>query len=723
MLLGFATALILLLPGATPVAAQNNDQGKSNVIEDTFDDSYGYDEPAIDDVAEELERRAGRPIELHTTTATELARLPGISLPTALRVLDAVDAGHATTMAAIDSLAGLTAEEVAILEAFTVLTDRTRNAERRLPEIEIRARVLRDLQTRAGYRNPLLRVLQQPDSASPKRVRPDTIAIGSAYLGTPEAVLVSAEATWPNFALEAAFEKDAGEAILAHDTLGYRYQALESVRADSLPTLAQARLAAFVSASFTATIGNTHLVLGDYRATFGQGLVLWLGREGAKGTDVLAAPRKNGGGIRGYSGADEANFLRGAAIVHDRRDRWGNGWDAEAFVSHRYHDAASLSATDSDNTVVVQSLRDNSYRRTRSELRHSATVIETLIGGHAGITRRAWSLGLTGYESAIVTTVDSGLQSPATTSRAAMLGAHGHASLPSGELFGELAWSSSRTIGGLGGFHTALGAIRIVLAVRWLPPDFITLHGSGFGESPTAQRNERGLYLGFNTRLTTGLSVRGYADLFHVPAPTPTMPIPYHGSDGLLRVEYQPMPNCTVTMQARSRTKPEVRRPADSLDRDRRRITPRTATTGRLEARYRPNGGRWELRARLDRSHVAYDAIEPSANGFGTSVAIAWHPTAALAFGARVALFDTDADAPLFATEYELPGRLRTVAMAGLGQHILVTARWRVSDHVSLAGVFGATAYSDRYRISPGTTQQIDGAVGSWCGLQASARW
>jgi hypothetical protein len=71
------------------------------------------------------------------------------------------------------------------------------------------------------------------------------------------------------------------------------------------------------------------IAIGDYQATFGQGLTMWSGLAFGKSADVMNV-KKSAIGLRPYTSVDENRFLRGAATtVAIKR------FEATAFVSRK----------------------------------------------------------------------------------------------------------------------------------------------------------------------------------------------------------------------------------------------------------------------------------------------------------------------------------------------------------------------------------------------------
>lgn len=123
------------------------------------------------------------------------------------------------------------------------------------------------------------------------------------------------------------------------------------------------------------------LLVGDFKAGFGEGLVLNNGFLFDKTTTTLW--RTNG--IRPHRATDEVNFLRGAAATLD----FGSHWTVNALYSYRRLDA-SVAA---DNTVST--ISTSGLHRTSGELEHKGSLGSHTTTFHADWHNIHWHAGAT----------------------------------------------------------------------------------------------------------------------------------------------------------------------------------------------------------------------------------------------------------------------------------------------------------------------------------------
>lgn len=125
-----------------------------------------------------------------------------------------------------------------------------------------------------------------------------------------------------------------------------------------------------------------HLLIGDYRLSFGQGLVVNTDFNLSNTSDVMNIGRKAGGIKRHYS-TGEANHFRGIASLFNI-----NTVDISVFYSQREVDASADDST-------IYSLKTDGYRRTPNDLLKKNQAQTRVVGGNIQWKNDFLSLGLT----------------------------------------------------------------------------------------------------------------------------------------------------------------------------------------------------------------------------------------------------------------------------------------------------------------------------------------
>ena len=125
--------------------------------------------------------------------------------------------------------------------------------------------------------------------------------------------------------------------------------------------------------------GKLHtLVLGNYKASFGYGLVMNMGFSMGKYTSFSTLNRA-GKGLSKYTSMNETNYLQGAGASW----KWKNRWLLTGFVSFRNQDATV------DNECIT-TLKTDGYHRLKKDMEKKNTVFNTLVGSNLTYTRRAY---------------------------------------------------------------------------------------------------------------------------------------------------------------------------------------------------------------------------------------------------------------------------------------------------------------------------------------------
>lgn len=339
------------------------------------------------------------------------------------------------------------------------------------------------------------------------------------------------------------------------------------------------------------------LVAGDYRISFGQGLVLWNGGLARKGAEVVGAPVRSGGGIRPFTSSGEGAAMRGAALT------WGGRLQASLFYSQRRHTA---SARGPGTSGPPQS---TGYHRTPAERENRGRLGRQVYGGRMQWHFRGGLLGLTGYRMRYDLAVDPG-DAPWQRDRFrgrthAVAGLDASWSVGPALLFGEAARSANGAWGVAAGVEGRVDpATGISALYRNYGPRFQSPLGGGFGEGSGAPRNEEGFYLGLTHRAAPGLELRGYMDLFRFPGPRFAVRRPSGGREWLARLHYRWGSGGEVYLQLRSSRRLEEYTGEDAAGRKVRLPGTAGRATLRLNLQYQAHPA-VRLRTRLEFSRGA----------------------------------------------------------------------------------------------------------------------
>jgi len=284
------------------------------------------------------------------------------------------------------------------------------------------------------------------------------------------------------------------------------------------------------------------IVLGDYRANFGQGLVLHPEFSMGKSSYVLnVAPRNSG--LKKFSSTDEYNFFRGGGATV----RLGK-FDLTAFYSNKMIDGDTINGT-------FPTIIKTGYHRTLDELAKKQTVNQQIIGGNATYTNMNLQIGFT----AVHTRLDNSLVPDKSVYNHFYFS--GDNQTTGGifyryrwkklNLFGETAMTGNGALATLNGcYFNPASQVSLVVLQRYYSPEYDTFYASGFA-SGSRINNEFGIYIGAEVRPFKKWKFAAYADNYRFPWPKFGVDAPSLGQDYLLQADFATRKNLTMYWRLR----------------------------------------------------------------------------------------------------------------------------------------------------------------------------
>lgn len=685
--------IFLLLGVGLPLAAHGqalpDTLGAPPSTEELLDD-LDPEEADLEQLADVLDDLAENPLDVNTASADELAQIPAFGPALALTLVAfRTQFGPFASLPELQAVEGITPtvylaarpylrigqdEQVARAPASRYPTFPSWQALRNDLRVTLLQRITRRLDLGRGY---------------------DADTTRTTYLGSPERIYTRARATVRNhLSLNLTLEKDPGERFgwePGRATYGYDYVSAH---------------AALHNAGRLRT-----LVVGDYVATFGQGLAFWRGSAFGKGSSPVRPLVRFGRGIIPYGSTDENAFFRGAAATL----RITPDLSATVLASRRTLDANLLQPDTTafpDRVVGATSLSLSGLHRTPSELADKDAVREDLVGGALTWEVGTAQLGLTGYRSRFDRPFQTGdalyQQFLFSGTSASFASLHGSVFLGDLLVFGEAGRAPGGTVGGLGGLQARLSSVvDLLVLARHFPRDFVSLHGYAFGERTGATQNETGYYLGLELRPTSGWRVAGYVDQYRFPWARFGVPRPSTGWDALLLAEHRPRRWFSYTVQGRTETREAGTTVTDGLGRVFDAVQPETRQSLRVHADYQFSR---RLRVRARAEGVRFAAPD-AADAYGVLLYqdIRWQLLRTLQADLRVALFDTDSyDARVYAYENDLLYTFAVPAFSGRGQRLYALLRWTPYDGLLVQGKVGLTRFEDVATVGSGL-DEVDG--------------
>ena len=464
-------------------------------------------------------------------------------------------------------------------------------------------------------------------------------------------------------------EKDAGEPFAAlHNRYGYDYY------------------------SFYLLLQNCgrlkSLAVGNYRLSFGQGLVM--STDYLMGKTIYASSFNNrSAGIKSHSSTDEYNYFRGVATTVALTKRLS----VSAFYSHRNMDGV---VTDGEITSVYKT----GLHRSRKEADKKNLLTSQSTGGNVSYQQNHIRLGITG-----VYYVFNRPYEPELTgySKYNIHGNHFYNlgidyayrwrrfSFQGETAIGKQGWASLNRLQ-----YSPVQDIQFMLIHRFYSYDYWAMYAHSFGEGSTVQ-NEQGYYVGLETTPFSHWRFFVSFDLFSFPWKKYRINKPSRGTDGLIQATFTPRTNLSMYLKYRYKQK----------ERD------LTGSKGTLtlpifhhQLRYRLNyslNDVFSSRTTLDYNHFHFQDRAANIGYQVTQMISSQLPWARLFADVQGSYFYTDSyDSRVYASEKGLLYTFYTPSFQGCGFRYSIRLRYEPNKHWLFITKFGETVYLDRNEIGSG---------------------
>lgn len=463
-------------------------------------------------------------------------------------------------------------------------------------------------------------------------------------------------------------EKDAGEPFFAlHDRQGYDYYSFYLLLKGwgRLETLA----------------------VGNYRVSFGQGLVLGNG-FGLGKTFSLATAEYRTEGFRKHSSSDEYNYFRGVGGTV----RLVSRWRVSAFYSHR-----DLDGVVEDGEIT--SIYKTGLHRTAKEAAKRHAFVMQAAGGNVAYGGRHLKVGVTGlyyfFDRPYEPTLRKYARYNLRGNRFYNVGVDYAYRSGRWALVGEAA-KGKQGYAFLNQLrYQAGGQYKVMLIHRYYSHDYWGMFARSFGES-SALQNENGWFLAGEASPFARWRFFGGIDLFSFPWWKYRISKPSQGVDGLFQVTFTP--NRRWSMYTNYRLK---RKERDVTGSGGETILP----TLHHKVRYRLSyaQGLWSLRTTVDYNRFVQAPLQCSQGWQVTQMCGVRLPFLPLAVTLQGTYFHTDDyDSRVYAYEKGLLYTFYTPSFYGRGFRFSAHLRYDFRDWLMLIAKFGQTLYQDRKEIGSG---------------------
>ena len=420
-----------------------------------------------------------------------------------------------------------------------------------------------------------------------------------------------------------------------------------------------------------------NLHFGNYRLSFGQGLVMNTNFSLGKTSDAVNIHQKNSG-IQRHVSTNESQYFSGVAGTLRRRNV-----RISLFYSCRNQDATAEDAT-------ISTFKTDGYHRTYNDLLKRDAVQVTMYGGHAEWQKDRWSLGLTGLQYDFG---DQTLNPDPRPYNVFYLRGKSHSNLGVNYGYrskkmnfqGEMAMDNSGKMSNISNllFRPA-GFIDGVFSFRYYDRQYNALYGKGFAESGAIQ-NEIGFYSGFRLHLLRKWELSTYYDLFIFPWLRYGISTPSSGKDFLLRLKYNFHSDSRMELRYRFKEKQ-----ANNL--------PYEQNRWRYQCHYSLSK---LLKINIELNYNQYKNQTKHANGWSWMQTLSYWPISdRFQLDIGVMYFQTDDwDTRISGFEKNILYAFSYPAYYGQGLRYYAVAKWKIAKPLTLYLKCGSTHYFDRESI------------------------
>lgn len=509
--------------------------------------------------------------------------------------------------------------------------------------------------------------------------------VSSRYLGDPNTIYLRFRIQHArDFSLGITLDKDAGEPF-AWDRRTARYGFN------------------FFSFHFTRYyVGKWKtLTMGDFQASFGQGLVFGAGYTLGKGAETVPTVRRSSIGILPYTAAMEFGFFRGIGATRQLKN-----WQVSIIAAHNARDGRISLAADTLETQMetISSFNQSGLHRTSSELSTKNQFRESNLGGNVQYSHPSgkWQVGasslLTHFDRPWIRAPQAYNQFEFNGQQNSVSSIYLNYSWKNVIFFGESAISQSGGTGSVFGFVSSLSK-QVDFSFLWrkYDPNFHSFYASGFSEN-TRPINEQGMYLGIQIRPEKRWEINAYSDFFRFPWLRYRVYSPSEGYEWLARLTFQPSRTTTAFIQLREEQKD--RNLSDSGEPSLPfLVKPVKKQNGMLSLETQSTKNLF-LRSRILWSQVTIE--EKRSHGFMILQDVQYGAGPWRLTG-RFALFDTKSyDNRLYAFENNVLWTFSIPAFSGQGMRYYLLGQYQITPKLTAYFRWSRTIYTDREVISSG---------------------
>lgn len=435
------------------------------------------------------------------------------------------------------------------------------------------------------------------------------------------------------------------------------------------------------------------LALGDYRLSFGQGLILNNDFMLSKAWATSNMIRRTQDPKRHFSTA-ENGFFRGAAMVFNLKKI-----TLTAFYSNKRFDA-NLSKFDE-----ITSFKTDGYHRTPGEMEKKNNAREQATGININYRKGDFQMGASGIFHVYNKNLNPTLRKyniyylrDSLNLNASIDYSYRWNRL---SVAGETAWAKNGAIATTNMLqYSPSSQLAVSILYRHFPISYNALHAQAFSENSRVQ-NERGLFLGASFTPFRRISVTTYIDFFRFPWMQYLVDTPSKGVDFYLQASYAIHRESNVEIRYRYKQKERNFTLSDN-----RVPTVLPYNTQKIRLRYNhvlKNG--WGFRTTLDAAfYKRHSAV--AEKGAMLSQNVTYRGARKIAGDFFAGFFFSDSyNARLYSYEKNILSTFYMPSFYGRGLRLALSSRYNITQKLSFSVKCGYTRYFNRETIGSGTEQ------------------
>lgn len=448
------------------------------------------------------------------------------------------------------------------------------------------------------------------------------------------------------------------------------------------------------------------VALGDFQAQFGQGLTFWSGLAFGRSPSIFTLKR-NAPKLTPYTSVQEDLFLRGGGISFAHKN-----FGLTIFYSSKGVDAAVSGRDTLTNEIIFSSLSEDGFHRTPGELEDKNVIQNSYIGGNLSFEKRNLSIGFTTVRNQIggkfqpnnaLYNTFRKLQNENTN-----LGLDFSYLYKNMNLFGEISQSmGARYAYTVGALIVLDQRLSLGIQQRHFERDFKPIQSNAIGEG-SSNNNEKGTFLGIESKINEDFSFSAYADRFVFEWLRFQTDAPSDGRQLFAQLNYKPSKQLQVYFRYRNRVKGENSKLTEGLD----ELVNEHQHGYRLHFDYQLSKS-LKLRNRIELSHYKLGENRTE-RGILIYQDVSYKKLSSpFSFSLRYAIFETDSySSRIYAYDSDVLYAFSIPAYSGRGTRFYMSTKYRIRRGIDLWLRYAQTYYTDRTKIGNGK-DEIQGPVKS----------